>query len=778
MRIDSEKRRIRLSVGELARFRSQSLTGAGGHRPWRAEVGRQWHQAAEAQAREFFPEARFEVPLQVEWLHGGWLFETQGRMDQVLPQKDSILIRELKTVRTELPEPEETLMERYPEYFNQVATYLCLARKLPEWQKTRIDAEIQFIAIDSGTVQSVGLGRTAEDRFTHQLNQLVHYMERRRACRLRFRTEHIRPAFSVLRDGQAAAIEALASASLQSQYTLFEAPTGFGKTGIALQHILKRMQEGHFDRCIYLTGKSTGQLETVRQLRAMTGSSLRYLQMRNRQEHAIDSARHRCTGDRRCEAMTPVSGETQPAIDVDALFESGTFPLERAKALGEETGLCPYALTRACLPYADFWIADYNYIFSPDSRHLFNECPGFDPGRTCLLIDEAHNLPSRSADALSLELSSAELDFAVAALRETGAPRRLLNQYEALSDGILDCPVGGALETNRFYALLDLLEEISRQLERTPLRDEALLPATLDFVWAPPRLLRILNDQPDDWLFWTPEKGRFAATCLRSTSWIRRCLEPFASVHMMSATLEPVASFSEECGLDENQRQAVHGQAVWRETAYDVAIDTRVDTRFKSRARHYEETAATIRSAIESSPGQPVVVFFPSYLYAENVDQYLGALDPMARSEIQPRGGNLQARAAFIEEGLRQADALFLVLGSSYAEGIDQLGGRVDVAIVVGPALPEMNLVQKTKLEQHPCARREGAFEAVCIEPAMRRIHQALGRLIRAPGQRTKVLLHGKRFDEDRYFEKLRPEYQSTKRIQNRAELNHWLFDS
>ena len=106
-----------------------------------------------------------------------------------------------------------------------------------------------------------------------------------------------------------------------------------------------------------------------------------------------------------------------------------------------------------------------------------------------------------------------------------------------------------------------------------------------------------------------------------------------------------------------------------------------------------------------------------------------------------------------MEHGLKTADALFLILGSSYSEGVDQLGGRITKAIVVGPPLPEVNCVQEARLNALSCFHREMRFQRVFIEPAMRRIHQALGRLVRAPEHKAKILLHGRRYAENAYYD-------------------------
>ena len=57
----------------------------------------------------------------------------------------------------------------------------------------------------------------------------------------------------------------------------------------------------------------------------------------------------------------------------------------------------------------------------------------------------------------------------------------------------------------------------------------------------------------------------------------------------------------------------------------------------------------------------------------------------------------------------------------------------------------------------------------------MQKVNQALGRLVRAPGQRARVLLHCQRFAEPSYARLLAPEYQSARRILEDGDLGAWL---
>ena len=776
MHIDPVARTVRLSVGELANFRQQPWRDGGGANQWRASVGRQWHKSAEQQARAQYPEARFEVPLKATWLHHDWRFEIQGRIDQLLPTADGLRIREVKTIRAALPLNRAELASRYPEYFAQAAIYLGLARVLPEFAGQRLDAELCFIEIETGTVQVVPLEAAEEARFVGQLERLLPFLQDRRAGHLRLQRVTLQPAFRELRSGQAELLTQLEQAALRSQSVLLEAPTGFGKTGIVLQHALQHMQRGLYQRCIYLSSKSTGQLQTIRQLRAMLGEQLRFMQMRNRSEHRIDSAAHSCSADRRCDESIEAHWQNAD-IDPPQLFEHGTLSLERAKALGAQTGVCPYALSKGCLPFADIWIGDSNYIFAPGSQAVFLSAAGFDPAKTLLIVDEAHNLPERTADALSVELSAAELLFALQELRATRAPRQLLTIGDELIRCLEALPSGERIASNAHYTILDLCEDFSQQLHNAPIDYHACAPFATDIVWRIPALADALAQAPHQWLHWTPERGSLRCTCLDASSWIGTCLQPFGGSILMSATLGPSESFRQHCGLSREQATLARGHAAWRESAYNVAIDTRVDTRLKHRDQHYETTARTIAALIQRSPGVPVAVFFPSYRYAENIQAYLDALNPTLRIQIQPRNASLAEQEAFIDEGLLLADALFLILGSSYAEGIDKLGGRIDTAMVVGPALPEVNAVQQARMQAYPSLERATAFEQVYIVPAMRRIHQALGRLVRAPGQSAKILLHGKRYREPAYQGQLASEYRQATEINSEDALQRWLSE-
>ncbi|HRG55704.1 MAG TPA: helicase C-terminal domain-containing protein, partial [Lacunisphaera sp.] len=296
--------------------------------------------------------------------------------------------------------------------------------------------------------------------------------------------------------------------------------------------------------------------------------------------------------------------------------------------------------------------------------------------------------------------------------------------------------------------------------------------------------------------------GELEFTCVDAAPAIGEILGNFGGALLMSATLQPFDESAVACGLEVGRVvpnapfggegthrptfQTLTAPTPWRAGAYDVAVDLRVNTAYKERASHYGTTAATIETLAAAASQIPnlksqmtatrcVAVFFPSYAYAEAVLRALENNGSVLRVALQPKLPDLAAQTAWIEENLALSDALFLVLGSRFAEGIDLLGGRVTHAMVVGPALPEVNAVQKKRMDALAGLGRDASFRRVYQIPGLQKVNQALGRLVRAPGQRAKVLLHCQRFAEPSCAAILATDYQMYRELASDTDLREWL---
>ncbi|ACB75797.1 helicase C-terminal domain-containing protein [Opitutus terrae] len=908
MLFDLDQRTASLSVGEFSSFTTGPRDSTGGAQGlWRAQLGTHWHNALREQATAERPETEFEIPITGRIVHHGWTLTLTGRIDQLLRERETITLREIKTVTRDLPTDETELRAAYPDYFAQLAAYLVLARapanpvgRLLDDQYS-VRGELVFVEVASGLAQTVPLTPADDTFFRVQLARVAEFLDLRLRARERLRHLTFRPAFAVPRPGQETTQADLTATFERHPLVLFEAPTGFGKTGVLLEFALGQLRGGHFDRALYLTSKSTGQIQVVRTLSGMTAAPSAAVEratckvegpnarspsgpptstspfnsatgvaataatpvavwhVRNKSEHCINATFH-CVRDV-CSHL--VDAEARWATSGLARFyldEKHPRDLDTLRAAGRAARICPYEITRAALAFNDVWIGDYNYVFAPRNRGLFFEQPGFDPARTLLLLDEAHNLPSRVADAYSHAFRANDAFAVRDELHRTRPHASLVHAWGHWCHFLDHLRSAHSLTADQEDDARDLLGEVAKQVASVPLDLATLGPQVADLLWQIPSLVDELAASDLPRLWWTPQDRELALTCLDAAPAIGATLREFGGVVLASATLTPIDGFAAACGLQgeapvppqktppaattperlgelnkrttkklfrqltsaaellrvEEAREAsqptlLRAHTPWRDGSYDIACDVRVDTTFQHRTHHYTTTAATIASlhraaraagpatpsaasipaAVPSSGSQPstlasqllcpsVAVFFPSYAYADAILREIATIAPELRVALQPRIRDLAAQSAWVEESLRDSQALFLVLGSSFAESIDALGGRVSHALVVGPALPEVNPVQHARLAEATRAglSRDAAFRRVYQIPGMTKVNQALGRLVRAPGQHAKVLLHCRRFVEPSYASLLAPDYRNGVILRSDADLAAWLAGS
>ena len=1011
MDFDLDQRRVNLSVGEFSAFTTGPRDSNGGPQGlWRAQLGTHWHNELRARAAEAVPTTEFEIPIVGSIFHQGWTFTLAGRIDQLVRSADdgaqiadtslfpskseaarsigtgvppivfgippvvsgkkdhplpgstgprptiSITLREIKTVTRPLPTDEAELRAAYPEYFAQLAAYVALMRNASAAEpaspspkpKLILRAELVFVEVASGLAQTLTLSPADETFFRVQLERVTEFLNLRLRARERLRHLSFRPAFAQPRPGQETTQADLTTTFERHPLVFFEAPTGFGKTGVLLEFALGQLRAGHFDRALYLTSKSTGQLQVVRTLTTMTapaptsslppaaskfplfcpspdpespqeqchvlrdtgleeaskagrehvaetsgssekksatlnaqlvGTPVAVWHVRNKSEHCINHTFH-CVRDNCAFLADAAARWPQSGLARFYLDEKHARDLPTLLAAGRSAGICPYEITRAALAHNDVWIGDYNYVFAPRNRGLFFEQPGFDAARTLLLLDEAHNLPSRVADAYSYAFTAIDAFSVREELHRLRPLASLVTAWDHWCHFLHTLRPTNALALDAEDDARHLLDNVAKLVRTVPLDLAALGPRAADALWQIPSLIDELAATDLPRLWWCPRDGELALTCLDAASAIGATLHEFGGVVLASATLTPVDGFATACGLADikvgavvpnhpelkrtptasrinespppapssapaavtaperlgalNKRDTrklyrqltsaaellrveetrdaarptlLRAHTPWRDASYDVAFDARVDTTFQHRTQHYTTTAATIAalhaaaqrqplegaasSALQTSHGgtnthgatratpvsRSIAIFFPSYAYADAVRDELASFAPALRPAMQPRVRDLAAQSAWVEESLRSADALFLVLGSSFAESIDALGGRVTHAMVVGPALPEVNAVQRARLAEAARAglSRDAAFRRVYQIPGMTKVNQALGRLVRAPGQRARVLLHCRRFLEPGYTSLLAPDYQVGTNIFSDADLSSWL---
>ncbi|HWG91695.1 MAG TPA: ATP-dependent DNA helicase [Candidatus Thermoplasmatota archaeon] len=442
-------------------------------------------------------------------------------------------------------------------------------------------------------------------------------------------------------------------------------------------------------------------------------------------------------------------------------------------------GLCPYEITRRLLPEARVVVAPYVYLFNPFLRRAFLSWTGAILDDFVVVVDEAHNLPGYARELLSAELGSRSLDKAHAEALELGDPavlgngtvtdlltalqeslRALSREYLPPGSGEEDALVPeGALETDLLQALLTSSPRLAKALDQVAALGESIresrrragrvprssLAAVAAFMklWAEaeePEYVRLVTAAPDP---------RLQVYCLDPSIATKVLLETAGSIHM-SGTLHPLEEYRDSIGLPATAPLRTFPSPFPRENRC-ARYDPEVTTRFEE-VRHDGTTwgrfAERIQAVRAAAGSRNMAVFFPSFEVMQKVE----------RASRIP-GLLVEARGARQEELMRlvggfkggRGVTLFAVMGGRISEGLDFPADELEVVVIVGLPFAKPTAREKALLRFYD--RKFGmGWDYAVRAPMVRKVLQALGRLIRTPTDRGFALLMDKRAASLREF--------------------------
>ena len=168
-----------------------------------------------------------------------------------------------------------------------------------------------------------------------------------------------------------------------------------------------------------------------------------------------------------------------------------------------------------------------------------------------------------------------------------------------------------------------------------------------------------------------------------------------------------------------------------------------VSTKYKDRDRNYQKICATIER-ITALKHANYLLFFPSFDFLEQISSRLSA--PGFKPLIQKRSMTTQEIDAYLEE-LRNSEGnlLFAVQGGVFSEGVDFRGSMASGAFIVGPGLPSYDLERELLREYYEKEYGNG-FDYAYTYPAMTKVIQSAGRVVRSPSDCGLIVLLDGRF--------------------------------
>jgi Rad3-related DNA helicase len=698
----------------------------------------------------------------------------RGRADGYDPRRRCL--EEIKTIRGH---PDEIPENRRQLHWAQLQTYgalFCRARSLSE-----IALALEYFDVDSQSEvelrQVFGAEELEEvlaercDAFLAWARQEAGHRDARNAA-----LKELAFPQASFRAGQRDLAEAVYKTAANGRCLLAQAPTGIGKTVGTLFPLLRATPLHGIDKVAYLTCKGTGRLtamEALSDLRSGTaGQSLRVLTMVPKDE-GCEHPDKACHGD----ACPLASGfyDRLPAARQEAVA-LGWLDAAAQRQVALRHGICPYYLGQELVRWADVLVGDVNHLF--DSNGLLWGLMQALDWKLAVLVDEAHNLVERARRMYSAELRISQIRTAAQAA--PGAVRGALDALvQATEELVIDTAapyeVLEAVPDAFVQALQTAAGALSEHFNQHPLNVGPLLNFHFELL----RFLKLVEALSDHSLFdvqtfvgtrssleadgGTAQDASDAALCVRNVApacFVRQRFKALHSVTLFSATLSPPAYAMQLLGLPENTAWIDIPPAFPAEHLSVHAADG-ISTRFAHRERSLQRLVAVIAQQFDEHAGN-YLAFFSSFDYLEKAARQLAALRPDIPQWRQERRMGADARADFLAQFRPAGRGVgFAVLGGVFAEGVDLPGSLLIGAFIATLGLPPVSVTQ-----DHVQARLDKLFGAghgyADLVPAMQRVVQAAGRVLRTPEDRGWLWLLDDRYRRAEVIELLPPWWQLT----------------
>lgn len=709
----------------------------------------------------------------------------RGRADGYDPRRRCL--EEIKTIRGH---PDEIPENRRQLHWAQLQTYgalFCRVRSLPE-------LALVLVYFDAASQSEVELrqvfgAQELEDVLAQRCDAFLAWARQEaghRDARNAALKELAFPAVT-FRAGQRDLAEAVYRTAAHGRCLLAQAPTGIGKTVGTLFPLLRAMPVHGIDKIAYLTCKGTGRLtalEALGALRAGTvGRALRVLTMVPKEE-GCEHPDKACHG----EACPLARGfyDRLPAAREEAVA-LGWLDAAAQRQVALRHGICPYYLGQELVRWADVLVGDVHHLF--DSKGLLWGLMQALDWKLAVLVDEAHNLVERTRRMYSAELRISQIR--AAAQTAPGAVRGALDALvQATEDLVVDTAAPYAVLESAPDTFVQALQTaagtLSEHFNQHPLNVGSLL----SFHFELQRFLQLVEALSDHSLLDVQtfpgarpgvddadadvdRDGRDAALCVRNVApacFLRQRFKALHSITLFSATLSPPAYAMQLLGLPDNTAW-IDVPPAFPAEHLTVRVADGVSTRFAHRGRSLEPLVAVVAGQFDAHPGN-YLAFFSSFDYLEKAAALLATLRPDIPQWRQARRMNADARSDFLARFRAEGRGMgFAVLGGVFAEGVDLPGSLLIGAFIATLGLPPVSVTQ-----DHLQARLDKLFGPghgyADLVPAMQRVVQAAGRVLRTPEDRGWLWLLDDRYLRAEVIELLPDWWQLTGARQTREALS------
>ena len=588
---------------------------------------------------------------------------------------------------------------------------------------------------------------------------------------------------------QEAMVSFIRNAVLLGRNAVLESGTGTGKTAVSLAGALSATA-GTGRKVVYLTRTKSQHRQVAIECRAISanipvvsaavqgrGVSTCPLMREDRelQDGNPEELSKLCSelkkGDGSAGGCPYYQAITQEAVESCISFIRSMSPdPEEFRDYCQALGICPYEAVKKVLPYADVVSASYAFIFDARIRSRFLGWMGVSEKDIVIIVDEAHNLPSYLRESETAKITRHALDLALSEARRGGDPdlghglrasdivyavgdilaeaqkEFLKRENDIIPPGYLEEGLMSSLGMNSVdlrEVLAGLYDAGSRIAEERKSRRK--LPRSHLYTLARFMLYWLeCTDGSHVFLVSGGDNPALEAYCLDPSDAavpLRTCRSSIS----MSGTIAPLRDYCKDMGLWEADTEEFPSpfNPDNRRTLYVNDVSTKY-----SELNSDDGTYGRIRDyiiGIVNSVKVNTAVFFPSYAVMQRfVDDGLEAALGRTVFREDPGISNTDLMDRIMSFRCTPGSVLFAVCGGRVSEGLDFPGKEMELAVLVGIPFGRPSARQDALINY--CQARFGDGWGMAVRaPAIRKMRQSIGRLIRSENDRGIAVVLDKR---------------------------------
>lgn len=731
-----------------------------------APRGLELHQQLQRSFSSDFPTYHSEVSIVNRFKRKGITIQIAGRIDGLYEEAEGeIVLEEIKSTLNlqSLTQSLEDSSFTHP-YWLQLQTYGYFY-----WLKNKKIPRLRLLVVSLRTKQRMLLSLTLdikayEDWLEKRLTELLRQIDeaKKRISRRQKNANQLTFPFEKPRRFQQALIDAVTISLKKDESLLVQAPTGLGKTLAVLLPVLKEAL-GRGQKAIYVTPKNSQHQEV----------NLAVTQLQKKQNLFktlfLSSKKKLCLKEepfcnsRYCEYAKDHFTKVETHRLLKKSCRKTHLDSQYFQKIGKKYIVCPYELQMQSLENVDLIVGDYNYVFSPHLKNGRVTSVSFgETDKPNLIIDEAHNLPSRGLDYYSSTLSASfflgladqingfEQVTQAIIKRPLHACLSMVNQYitsTLISPKCINPPL------NAFQKQLEALNRaISEYLEADILIEKNDPLLSLYQYWADFTTALEIMQEPEineSFFAWVdPTKRQLKITCCNASHFLKQSYLNFANIVGFSATLKPFNYYAELTGLE--NADTIELSTPFQTNQRKLLFIPQVSTQYNLRQHHQAKLIEVIQRITQIHPGN-YLVFFPSFDYLELIFNHFPKNENFTC--LRQTRGMLDKDVKMLLTQLEahdKAHLLFAVQGGVLSEGINYVGHLAIGAFIVGPPLPMFSW-ERLQIQRYYQKNYQAGIEYAAIYPAMAKVIQAAGRIIRSEKDKGLIVLLDCRFLEKKY---------------------------